>query len=105
MSTTNNITQSPASGRPSVDVMLEEVQRRESDLAAYLPPDVSPERFLQLARRMILEVPGIGECTSASVLKALRAAALSGLELDGTHATLIVRRSKSGPPTVTFDPT
>jgi recombination protein RecT len=81
-----------------VDVLLEEVRQRESDLAAYLPDGVKPERFMALAKRAITEQPALAECSASSVLRALRAAALSGLELDGNFSSLIVRRPKQGKP-------
>jgi phage RecT family recombinase len=102
MSTT---TQSPVPARADVAALLQEVMRGEDSLTAYLPEGTSPQRFMALARRAILEQPALAECSAASVLRALRECALSGLELDGRFSTLIVRKSKQGRPAATWDAT
>ena len=94
----NTNAQSTIPARANVDALLETVQRREADIAAFLPEGVNPTRFAMLARRAIQEQPALGECSVNSVLHALRACALSGLELDGQFSSLIVRRPKQGKP-------
>jgi recombination protein RecT len=78
--------------------LLEEVQRRKSDLAVYLPEGVKAERFMALARRAIMETPELADCTANSVLRALRECAISGLELGSGFSSLIVRKPKNGKP-------
>jgi recombination protein RecT len=98
-------TQTQVAARQSLDALLEEVTRGKDSLAAFLPANTSPDRFMALARRAVLEQPALSECSAASVLRALRECALSGLELDGKMSTLIVRKSKQGRPTATWDAT
>jgi recombination protein RecT len=96
---------SQAKARSSVDALLEEVSRGKDSLAAFMPTGTLRDRFMALARRAILEQPELAECSASSVLRALRECALSGLELDGKLSTLIVRKSKQGRPTATWDAT
>jgi recombination protein RecT len=100
----NTLGTSMAVARENVDALLEEVRRRENDLAVFLPEGVSRDRFMALARRAVLEQPALAECTPGSVLRALRECALSGLELDGRFSTLIVRRPKNGRPVAVWSP-
>jgi len=104
MNTTMNTTaQPPVPARAPLDALLTEVLRAEESLTAYLPEGITPQRFMALARRAVLEQPGLSECSAASVLRALRECAMSGLELDGKSSSLIVRKSKQGRPVATWD--
>lgn len=105
MSTTNTNSDSPIATRLDVTSLLEEVSRGEASLTAYLPEGTTPQRFMALARRAVQEQPGLADCSAASVLRALRECAMSGLELDGKNSTLIVRKSKQGRPMATWDAT
>src|SRR5471032_1610843 len=73
-------------------------------LTAYLPPHVDAARFLALAQRVVLDNRDLWDCDSASVLRALSAAAASGLPIDGKMSSLIVRKSKHGKPVAVWDP-
>lgn len=101
----SNNAQSPMPARANVNSLLEEVSRGEDALAIFLPDGTSRQRFMALARRAVLEQPALAECSGASVLRALRECALSGLELDGKQSSLIVRRRKQGPPVAAWDAT
>lgn len=100
-----NTTQSHVPARQSVDSLLEEVSRARESLVAYLPSGIAPDRFEALARRAVQEQPALADCSSTSVLRALREAAISGLELDGRQSTLIIRKSKQGRPVAVWDAT
>jgi phage RecT family recombinase len=93
-----------APARRNVDNLLEQVERSQLQLAAYLPDNVKLENFMALARRAITEQPELAQCSSVSVLRALSRCASSGLPLDGQFSSLIIRKSKNGPPTATWDP-
>jgi phage RecT family recombinase len=90
--------------RPSVDALLLAVDAAKDTMSAYLPDGVSIERFVALAKRQIIDTPRLAECTTPSVLRALSAAAASGLPIDGRFSSLIVRDSKHGRPTANWDP-
>lgn len=93
------------STRANVESLLAAVEGAKATLAAYLPDGVSIDRFVALAKRQVLDNPRLAECASASVLRALSAAAASGLPIDGHFSTLLVRDSKHGKPSATWDPT
>lgn len=99
----STISQSNAPSRTNVAGLLEEVRRRENELIAYLPEGVSAERFMQLARKAITEQPALAECSSSSVLRALRNCAVSGLPLDQHYSSIVIRRSKQGSPQACWD--
>src|SRR4051812_48338021 len=99
----NTTAQEPVSARAPLDALLTEVLRAEESLTAYLPEGIAPQRFMALARRAVLEQPGMAECSATSVLRALRECAMSGLELDGKSSSLIVRKSKQGRPMACWD--
>ena len=84
--------------------MLTEIEAQRQVLARYLPPHVSEGRFMALANRAVLDNPDLWECSSSSVLRALGAAAASGLPIDGKMSSLIVRRPKQGKPIAVWDP-
>lgn len=88
----------------AVATLLDRVSEAEQQLSAYLPEGVSVARFMALARRAITEQPRLAECSTVSVLRALSRCAQSGLPLDGNISSLIVRKSKDGPPTASWDP-
>jgi phage RecT family recombinase len=98
-----NTSQAPA--RRNVENLLNQVDQAQLQLAAYLADNVKLESFMALARRAITEQPELAQCSSISVLRALSRCASSGLPLDGAFSSLIVRKSKNGPPTATWDPT
>lgn len=81
-----------------------EIWKNRSVLAAYLPDRSHAERFMALATRAVIDNPDLWECSSASVLRALGAAAASGLPIDGKMSSVVVRKSKHGKPTATWDP-
>jgi recombination protein RecT len=84
--------------------MLTEIDAQRQVLARYLPPHVSEGRFMALANRAVLDNPDLWECSTSSVLRALGAAAASGLPIDGKMSSLIVRRPKQGKPIAVWDP-
>jgi recombination protein RecT len=84
--------------------MCAAIDENAAILGSYLPAHVTPARFIALATRAVLDNADLWGCSSASVLKALAAAAASGLPIDGRMSSLIVRKSKSGKPTATWDP-
>ena len=73
-------------------------------LGSYLPPHVAESRFIALATRAVLDNADVMECTTNSVLRALGAAAASGLPIDGKMSSLVVRRQKNGKPIAVWDP-
>lgn len=85
--------------------MLGEIDAQRQVLAGYLPQGVSESRFMSFARRAVLDNPDLWECSSSSVLRALSAAAASGLPLAGGMSSLTVRRPKQGKPIAIWDPT
>jgi recombination protein RecT len=85
--------------------MLEAIREQRDEIASYLPPHVHIDRFLPLACRAVIGNPEIWECSSSSVLRALGAAAASGLLIDGKMSSLVVRRPKEGKPIAIWDPT
>ena len=84
--------------------MLTEIDAQRQVLARYLPPHVSEGRFMALANRAVLDNPDLWECSTNSMLRALGAAAASGLPIDGKMSSLIVRRPKQGKPIAVWDP-
>jgi recombination protein RecT len=84
--------------------MLDAIAEQRDVIASYLPPHVHISRFLPLANRAVLDNPDLWECSSSSVLRALGAAAASGLPIDGKMSSLIVRRPKQGKPIAVWDP-
>jgi len=86
------------------DNLLTAIEGSRNQLAAYLPDKTQVDRFIALARKAIIDNPDVAECSTVSVLKALGACAASGLQLDGKFSSLIVRKSKQGKPTATWDP-
>jgi recombination protein RecT len=84
--------------------MLGEIDAQQQVLASYMPAGVSELRFMALARRAVLDNPDLWECSTSSVLRALSAAAASGLPIDGKMSSLIVRRPKQGKPIAVLDP-
>ena len=98
-----NTTQSPA--RRDMQGLLERIDGARAQLEAYLPEGVKIDRFMALARRAVAEQPRLAECSSGSVLRALSNCAQSGLPIDGQFSSLIIRNSKQGRPTATWDPT
>jgi recombination protein RecT len=89
--------------RADVERIMSDVAKHRADFVAFLPVDYPPDRFVAMAKRAVLENAELATCTSTSVLRALREAAISGLELDGDHGTLIVRQSKGGKPVAAFE--
>jgi recombination protein RecT len=87
--------------------LVAEIESQRHVLSAYLPPQVSEARFMALATRAVLDNPDLWECSTPSVLRALGAAAASGLPIDGKMSSLVVRRpraGKAGKPIATWDP-
>jgi recombination protein RecT len=84
--------------------MMGAIDEQRHVLARYLPPHVSEGRFMALANRAVLDNPDLWECSTSSVLRALGAAAASGLPIDGKMSSLIVRRPKQGKPIAVWDP-
>src|ERR1700689_2181540 len=85
-------------------VLCEAISSNAQLLASYLPGHVSADRFIALAQRVVLDNRDLWACDSASVLRALSAAAASGLPIDGKMSSLIVRKSKHGKPVAVWDP-
>ena len=85
-------------------VMLGAIDEQRQVLARYLPAHVSEGRFMALANRAVLDNPDLWECSTSSVLRALGAAAASGLPIDGKMSSLVVRRPKQGKPIAAWDP-
>jgi recombination protein RecT len=85
-------------------LMCAAIDENAAILSSYLPAHVTPARFIALATRAVLDNPDLWDCSSASVLKALAAAAASGLPIDGKMSSLIVRKSKHGKPVAVWDP-
>ncbi len=94
-----------APAKRNMNQLLQRVDGAKDQIATYLPEGVKVERFMALARRAVAEQPRLAECNTVSVLRALSNCASSGLPLDGQFSSLIVRNSKNGPPTATWDPT
>jgi recombination protein RecT len=84
--------------------LLDTIESHRAELASYLPPGADLNRFIATLRQMIFDVPGLLECSVPSVLSAARAAAQSGLPIDGRFSSLIVRKPKNGPPIAIWDP-
>src|ERR1017187_7080172 len=84
--------------------MCAAIDENAAILSSYLPAHVTPARFIALAPRAVLDNPDLWDCSSSSVLKALAAAAASGLPIDGKMSSLIVRKSKHGKPVAVWDP-
>jgi recombination protein RecT len=84
--------------------VMEAIAAQREVLAGYLPPHVELGRFMALANRAVLDNPDLWECSTSSVLRALGAAAASGLPIDGKMSSLIVRRPKQGKPMAVWDP-
>jgi phage RecT family recombinase len=84
--------------------LLDRIEAERSALALYLPEGVPLDRFMRLARDAVLVQPQLAECSADSVLRALAKCAASGLPLDGKFSSLIVRKSKHGRPTASWDP-
>jgi recombination protein RecT len=84
--------------------LLAEIDAHRTQLTAALPPGTDVDRFLALVKQAVSEQPRLLECSTSSVLRALGQCAASGLPLDGRFSSLIVRQSKTGKPTATFDP-
>ena len=80
-----------APARRDMNSLLERVEQSRSQLQAYLPEGVNVDRFMALARRAVAEQPGLAECSTGSVLRAISNCASSGLPLDGQFSSLIVR--------------
>ena len=91
-------------GRGDMSSLLARVDEAKAQIAVYLPEGVSVDRFMALARRTLAEQPGVAECGATNVLRELSRAATSGLPVDGRQSTFVVRRSKNGPPTLTWQP-
>ena len=89
--------------RPSVDVLLQAIEREKPRLQAYLPDGLSIDRFVALLDRQVRNNPRLAECSTNNVLREVSAAAASGLPIDGQFSTLIVRDSKNGRPTCKWD--
>ncbi len=96
-------TNTPA--RQGINGLLERVDASKNRLAAFLPPGTDVDRFVALARREIAEQPQLANCDANSVMRAISNCASSGLPLDGQFSSLIIRKSKHGKPTATWDPT
>jgi recombination protein RecT len=95
----------PATAIPHArESLLDAIESHRAELAAYLPPGADLNKFVATVRQMVFDVPGLLECSVSSVLSAARAAAESGLPIDGRFSSLIVRRSKNGPPMAIWDP-
>ncbi|MEM1176041.1 MAG: recombinase RecT [Pseudomonadota bacterium] len=90
--------------RENLEPLLLRIDSASSQLAEYLPEGASVKRFVALAKRQVALKPEILDCSPRSVLTALGDAASSGLPIDGKFSSLIVRKSKNGPPTVSWDP-
>ncbi len=100
MSTTPTVTP-----RPSVDPLLQAIERERSRLAAY-----SARRPLDRPLHRAPGPAGAQQSAPGRVLDQQRIAGsrrggASGLPIDGAFSTLIVRDSKNGRPTVKWDPT
>lgn len=91
--------------RTDMNKLLERFDSAADRLAIYLPPDISEDQFVALCRRALTDNPAIAECEHRSVLRALSSCAQTGLPPDGELSSLVVRRSRNGPPTVTWSPT
>lgn len=94
-----------APARRDMQGLLDRIDGARTQLEAYLPDGVKIDRFMALARRAVAEQPRLAECSTGSVLRALSDCAQSGLPIDGQFSSLIIRNSKHGRPTATWDPT
>jgi recombination protein RecT len=92
--------------RPSVDVLMQAIERERPRLQAYLPDGLSIDRFVALLDRQVRNNPRLAECSTNNVLREVSAAAASGLPIDGQFSTLLVRdNTKTGRPSCRWDPT
>jgi len=66
-----------------LDRMLALIEAEQAKIMASLAADIPPKRFLAVARQAITRTPRLWECTPASILYALTAAAELGLEPSG----------------------
>ena len=96
-----NASQTAVSPRAALET---EIHRNQAVITSYLRDRSQAERFMALASRAVIDNPDLWECSSASVLRALGAAAASGLPIDGKMSSLVVRKSKHGKPTANWDP-
>ena len=82
------ITPSNLAIRKNVALMTEHAEPR---LNALLPAalGLDPTRFFQIAVALVQQTPKLGECSGVSLVLGVCKAAQDGLELDGTHATLV----------------
>jgi recombination protein RecT len=90
--------------RNSCESLFDELERQKLQIAAYLPAGANLDRFLALARQAVAQDRRLLECSTSSVMRAIGACAASGLPLDGKFSSLIVRNSKTGTPTASWDP-
>jgi len=87
------------------DKMISEISGAAEVIGSYLPKKADQKRFLALANRAVVDNPDIWECSVPSVLRALGAAAASGLPIDGKMSSIIVRKNKdSSAKTAVWDP-
>ena len=72
-------------------------------IGAMLPDPANAERVMEFLRRSIIENSDLAKCTTSSVMRAASDFAASGLPLSKQFGNLIIRESKSGPATASFD--
>ena len=60
--------------------------------ATMLPPDVSPDKFREVALAAIRRMPGLVSCNRQSLFNALINAAQDGLMPDGREAAIVPRK-------------
>ena len=83
----------------AITVITEELEKRESDLLAVLPPGMDAQRFMRVSLLAISKNPDLLKCSPGSVIRSIIEAAEIGLEPTGSlnRAWLIPFKDKDKP--------
>lgn len=77
----------------TIQTVAEELDNIGPQIAALLPPDVSPEKFRQVALAAIRQKPDLMRCNRQSLFNACLNAAQDGLLPDGREGAIVPRKN------------
>lgn len=95
----------PSGPRARIEQFIEALKKRQDQLSTLLSDTgVSPERFLEVARRAFSMNPDLLTCDAGSLMKAFINAATDGLLPDGKKGAIVVYKRRDGSKEANWQP-